>query len=76
MLFENFLACVMNLKVESKSFMAAIILQWVVVLLIVLSPDLSGELNSTTAGVVNLSLTNFISDGCLIMRFIMSLLYE
>ena len=44
-------------------------------ILIVLLPDLMGELNSTTIGVVYLSFTNFISFACLIIRSRMSVLY-
>ena len=44
-------------------------------ILIVLLPDLMGELNSTTIGVVYLSFTNLISVACLIIRSRMSVLY-
>ena len=44
-------------------------------MLIVLSPNLSSELNSIVTGVVYLSFTNFISDAYLIIWSLISLLY-
>ena len=72
---KTFPACVMDFRDESKTSMAAKILQWVGEILKVLSLDLCGELNSTSAGVVYLVFINFIFNSCLIMRSLMSLLY-
>ena len=66
-MFKTFPACVMSLTEESKIFVATKILHWITAMLIVLSPDVSGELNSIVTGVVYLSFTNFIYDACLIM---------
>ena len=66
----------MSLSDRSKIFIATKILQWMEVMLTVLFPDFSGELNSTIIGVVYLSFTNFISVACLIIRSCMSVLYR
>ena len=71
---KTFPSCVMNLTKESRIFMSTKILQWSAAMLIVLSFDFSGELDSTVAGVVCLSLTNFTSVACLIVQSLMSLL--
>ena len=44
-------------------------------MLMILFPDLRGELNSTIMGVVYLSYTNFISVACLIILSRISVLY-
>ena len=68
-------SCVMILSDESRSFIAEKILQWMDVIFIVLLSDLIGEINCTIIGGVYLSFTNFISVACLIILFLMSLLY-
>ena len=66
----------MSLTEESNIFMATKILQHVAAMLIVLSPDLSGDLNSIVTGIVYLSLNFFISHAYLIMRSLIFLLYR
>ena len=66
---------VMILSDESRSFIAAKILQWMDTMFIVLLPDLRGELNSRIIGVGYLSFANFISVACLIIRSRISMLY-
>ena len=68
-------SCVMIFSDESRSFIAVKILQWIDAMLIVLLPDLRGELNSTIIGVVYLSLTNFISVACVIILSRIYVLY-
>ena len=60
---------------ESRSFIAVKILQWIDTMMIVLLPDLRGELNSTIIGVVYLSLTNCISVACVIILSRIYVLY-
>ena len=68
-------SCVMILIDESRSFIAAKILQWMDAMFMVLFPVLRGELNSTIIGVVYLSFTNLISVACLIIISRISVLY-
>ena len=65
---------VMILSDESRSFIAAKILQWMDTMFIALLPDLRGELNSRIIGVGYLSFANFISVACLIIRSRISML--
>ena len=73
---KTFPSCVMSLTVESKSFTAIKILQWVAVIWIMLSPGFSGELDSTVMGVVYRSLKKLISDVFLIMRSLISVMHR
>ena len=68
-------SCAMILINESRSFIAAKILQWMDVMFMVLFPDLRGELNSTIMGAIYLSFTNLISVTCLIILSRISVLY-
>ena len=68
-------SCIMMLSDESRSFVAAKILQWLDTIFMVLFPVLGGELNSTIIGVVYLSFTNLISVACLIIISRISVLY-
>ena len=68
-------SCAMILINESRSFIAAKILQWMDVMFMVLFPVLRGELNSTIIGVVYLSFTNLISVACLLIPSRIPVLY-
>ena len=65
----------MSLRDGFRICIVATNLQWVEVMLIVLFPDFSGELNSKIIDIVYVSFTNFISVAYLVMRSRMSVLF-